>query len=891
MDDGIAITYDDFDARDVFVNRGNEREHFKQLLAAHRAAVAAGTRDPGETHAPRDNVMVFYGIGGYGKTRLSHQLEKDLKADALADNGGKRRGRKDRIVTARIDLASGWDFDGMLLCVRAQLTPLRRTLPAFDIAFRKYWTVAHPGDDLRNYINQHRMLHSLAGAVNLPDQLDTALQSAANALGEVSVIGAAAWQVVSMVSTAIRDKKDVRDAVTRCPDFPRLLETAHEPETVSQFPKLLAWELHHLRAQRPVTLVVFLDEFQRLADGSDRDLERFLQRMVWLMPNVFFVITGRDRLDWGDRRDSPRKLDFSGGRSWPGLARGTLEPPRQHLIEELSDADMDRFLQGKLRVTTPDGGEAPLIPEEIRRVIVGNAAGWPECLDVAVRLFIQIMRDGDTPTAADFAEGFAGLMKRIFEGLDTGEQAVIRAVSLLEGFDVSLAAAAAGVTEGTAASFVGRSLVREDPEGFWPYYLSEPVRRQVRKSDQTAGAWTANDWQSAAGRAVAVMGDQFIRARAAHDRLAVINYLNQSLRLAHEYDRELGWLTDAAYAYVEDYKWEPTLSPAVPDATATQDITSAAQALALALIAIRERQTVHRSTTLQKLQICRSAGVLSGPADDLVAYFCAECRRDLGHPEESEQMMAKLIGEGRPMNLQASEGVIYAQRRCGRLREARAGIERLPPSPVRSRLLGDVFWNQASLDAAGVAYADSRNRALHEDLFGQAAEAEASRAFALSFVGGDRARQSIKNARELLGAARIRWAQLQTENAELLLLAGGSDKFDGRYAAALDAGEQAGLSSIVAYAALVGAYDAVLRRDEEALARSRERLGQLVTEHQFRYLLEIVDFWWPGSGANSSQTQWPDGVQATARRWRNVVDARRVAGAVAAAAEHGPNGT
>ncbi|MER5359035.1 hypothetical protein [Streptomyces sp. NPDC002785] len=70
-------------------------------------------------------------------------------------------------------------------------------------------------------------------------------------------------------------------------------------EALSYYPHLLAWDLSRLPAKKAVTPVVLLDTFEDTADRH-RDLERLLQRLVWLMPNVFFILAGRSRLQWAD---------------------------------------------------------------------------------------------------------------------------------------------------------------------------------------------------------------------------------------------------------------------------------------------------------------------------------------------------------------------------------------------------------------------------------------------------------------------------------------------------------------------------------------------------------------------------------------------------------------
>ncbi len=62
--------------------------------------------------------------------------------------------------------------------------------------------------------------------------------------------------------------------------------------------------------------VVLLDTFEDIGDRTRRDLERLIQRMVWLMPNAFWVITGRSRLQWAHPA-LQGQLDYTGPTAWP----------------------------------------------------------------------------------------------------------------------------------------------------------------------------------------------------------------------------------------------------------------------------------------------------------------------------------------------------------------------------------------------------------------------------------------------------------------------------------------------------------------------------------------------------------------------------------------------
>lgn len=855
LDSGDAL-----DAVDVFVNRGAERKEFHAALKRHAEASARGENDP-SSRGPRKHVTVFFGAGGYGKSKLSERLEEDLVPEQEAGNRS--------LATARVRLDSGWDFETMLLAIRAGLRS-QGPFPAFDVVTSRYWE--QRGLEPRSAVLENKLLDRIAGAVDLPDQFSASMQEVASALVGVSVPGSTVASLLGTIFKYGRSKRRQRTLIDDCPDFLKLFENAGAEGAISHFPKLLAWELW----RRKIDLVVFLDEFEVLRQNEH--LEKYLNRLIWLMPNAFFLITGRDRLDWGED-DCPRTLPQIGSRKWLGLARGATEDPRQHLVDELSDEDAELFLRGKVLVAGADGGEPePAISSELRRVIVENAKGWPLYLDLAVGLFTELTDHGDEPSAADFEPGLDRLVTRVARDLSDREREVLRAMALLEGFDLELVAAIAGEPEGVAAGVEQRALVRSDPEGFWPLYLSDPVRKCIRNASTWEGSWTENDWRAGAERALSELGRRFERSRRDRDRQTLINYLNDGIRLAHDFDLETAWLSDAAHDYVADFVWEPTLAPEVPPVEKAEHITTAAHALGLALISIRSRQETHRATTRSELEICIDSGQLSGDARDLVAYFRAECLRDLGEAENARTAMQALIGPRRSMNLQATEGLIYTHRRNGLFATAQSVLADLPESALRWRLQGDLDWNHGRFGDAAESYAKSCDLAEEQGLSGQHAEAEASRAFALGFEGGRPAAESVERARELLKRARIAWGDLQTDNAELLLAAGTEADVGDRAAEAMRAGEGAGLSSITAYAALAAAFDAALQDDPERLAEARQVVFSLVGGRHFRYLLEIIDFWTEDADAGSDgeeAAEWIGDIHDVAARWRRVLADRR----------------
>ncbi|MFE0508850.1 hypothetical protein [Streptomyces sp. NPDC058964] len=89
--------------------------------------------------------------------------------------------------------------------------------------------------------------------------------------------------------------------------------------------------------------------------------------------------------------------------------------------------------------------------------------GLPLYLDLAVLRFLDIRRTGRTPTAADFGADFPALLTRTLADLTPDERHLLRAVSLLDAFNLPLATAAAGLSHLSApARLVERPFVRHN---------------------------------------------------------------------------------------------------------------------------------------------------------------------------------------------------------------------------------------------------------------------------------------------------------------------------------------------------------------------------------------------------------------------------------------------
>ncbi|MDX5569975.1 ATP/GTP-binding protein, partial [Streptomyces sp. ID05-04B] len=396
-----------FDVSEAFTDRNSQWVLVAAALEEHLLRVADGAFDVEDLEAPRTNLIVFHGVGGAGKSTLLRKIEAALSAAEQRPNQWGAPTWTQRLLPIRIDLArsasTGSDFERVILTIRLALAgALGRTLPSFDVALRHYWEQVHPGEPLDEYVRRTGLAGRFANM--LPQQLQAGVGEVAAALQLPGLVGSAAGQLTSALVQALRERQERAQALAGATRTAALLDATPDLEALSYYPHLLAWDLSRLPAKKRLTPVILLDTFEDTGDRH-RDFERLLQRLVWLMPNVFFVIGGRSRLPWADPA-LHGQLDWTGPTAWPGLTpssaavprpRAAVQAGRQHLIGDLSPEDCDDHLARRL---TLDG--QPLIGADIRAAITDRSHGLPLHLDLAVSRFLEIRRTGSTPTPADF---------------------------------------------------------------------------------------------------------------------------------------------------------------------------------------------------------------------------------------------------------------------------------------------------------------------------------------------------------------------------------------------------------------------------------------------------------------------------------------------------------
>ncbi|GAA3372616.1 ATP/GTP-binding protein [Streptomyces antimycoticus] len=871
-------------SNEAFTNRQIQWSLVATALEEHLRHTVDPAFDVEDLEAPRDNVLVFHGAGGIGKTTLSRKLEA-----ALADAGrrpaqwGAPTWSGERIWPVRIDLArsASTDFKRIVLTIRAALAELG-PLPAFDVALRRYWEHQHPGEPLEEYLHRGGLTSRFSRA--LPQQMQSALSDVAQALLLPGTVGSAVGQVTGSLVRALRERRQTVRALAGCARLADLLEAEPDLDTLSFYPHLLAWELAQLPADRKVTPVILLDTFEDTGDRH-RDAERLLQRLVWLMPNCFFVISGRNRLQWAD--DALQgQLDYTGPAAWPGLAARSGRPARatgqggarQHLIGDFSEQDCDTYLAHRL---THNG--RPLIGPDIRAVITQRSHGLPLHLDLAVARFLEIRRTGRTPTLADFDHTFPALIARTLSDLTVDERHVLRSASLLDAFDLDLATQAAGLAHQAAARrLVERPMITEDPHAIWPYHLHGAIRTALRADDHTEDHWTPADWHRAAERALAALGRQWQdTSTLLPSRTLLVACLRQGLRLARDHHlSDLGWLTEAAFAYTADSVWEPlappTHTPSPSPGTEPQPgPDTPADALAELLTAIARRQHEHRERTAERLTAVLSTGLLSGELTELALYYRAKAHKDLGRTDAAAHGMRQVADADGRLAPRAHRGLANLARIRGDFPTALAAIPTLGWKGRHHRVLAHIRWPHGDIDNAIAAFEAARTEAEQHNAPGERAIAQTLLALVTAFTDPHRADDELALAHQYLAPLDQRATTLYAHVAALLRDAGTDHDVTDRATMLRTEITVAGLAWLTPLLETALAFHHAVRDAPHDLTATLDRLREATANGDFTYYVDIATAMGNLPQPAGSTIQWLYDAHTVRERWRALVIARQ----------------
>ncbi|MCX6163614.1 MAG: tetratricopeptide repeat protein [Ignavibacteriae bacterium] len=354
-----------------------DREPF---LAAFHNALATKVKD-------EHKILVYYGVGGIGKTCLRKELCKRLETE------------KPDIVWTAIDFdnPSYREEESALFVLRNRLNEkFKINFPLFDIAYTIHWQKTHPQTPMTtdNF--------PLLSGVNIVTEI-------IRVVGEIPQIGFVPKLTKAFISDAnVFHKWWEKKGKKELANLPSL-----EPKDISnRMPMFLANDLKDFIVEKKKDAVLFLDTYEALWENLKTDIG-FFERDEWIrelishLPEVIWIICGREKLRWNEKDEE-----------W----NNHIE---QHLLGRLSDEDSAYFLKS-----------CGIEKTDVRNVIITASKGVPYFLDLAVDTYFEIqIRHQREPEAKDFAKTQQDVLERFLKYLDYTEIETLKILSVVRVWD------------------------------------------------------------------------------------------------------------------------------------------------------------------------------------------------------------------------------------------------------------------------------------------------------------------------------------------------------------------------------------------------------------------------------------------------------------------------
>lgn len=481
-----------------FTDRVMESEALLESLKVHRSAIDAGAID-GKS---MNNVLVFYGFGGVGKSALSRKLEQWISGGQGCAHWGPSPQDMNAVPVR-------WDLRDTEVLKNPVLFHLRLSeafekaevrAPLFDIGV----IAAVVKLNCRHSGEQNELL------ARVPERAEQLLQDLAPRISSAD-LGVSPERF--LVDLLLKEKTE------RFPQCPHLSETLsvimdgeadveHMRVVAILLGRLLTEDLKGTRPESRPLPVVFVDTFEMLDQRGNSGDEQVVNAIVGSLPQCLFVITGRTRVKWDEEDFS---LDYSGPEVWPSLARTHegQEEPRQHLVGSLAESDAYDLLKSYL--TNIGAPVSDAVCASLSRKV-----RLPIHIDAIRHLArrFALRNPGVALTAEDLSGDLKSVVERIMERCSAEEAQLLQAAAISDQFDAPLLAAMASVSVAVAERFMGSPLVqRVEGQQFFPFHLHDEVRALVRNAGhRVRHAWNTADRVSAAVRGLEQLAEQHRQA-------------------------------------------------------------------------------------------------------------------------------------------------------------------------------------------------------------------------------------------------------------------------------------------------------------------------------------------------------------------------------------------
>ncbi|MFE1245853.1 tetratricopeptide repeat protein [Fictibacillus sp. NPDC058756] len=341
-----------------------------------------------------NKVLTYYGVGGIGKSRLLRELyQKTNQIDSTAVKAiidfkeEKHRIPGEALIWLREELKKNYNIK----------------FSTFDLAYTIYWKKLNPQLSMKTNGNDLPFIEEGSFIGELVHQLEN--------------VPLAQWvpKTLKLINGMGKYKEIIQWWTGRGKDVMMQLQDMLPNQIEEMLSVFWAADLRDYIKDKNLSAVIFIDTYEALWEnkrqqGSFYERDSWARELVLQLPEVLWVICGREKIQWGKVNNAWNNEKY-------------LE---QHLIGELSKTDCHKFLQS-----------CGILNEEVRHTIIEASHGLPYYLDLMVDTY-NLITENSTPQPNDFSSTPQEILDRFLRYLELSEKETLKILSFARFWDIKL---------------------------------------------------------------------------------------------------------------------------------------------------------------------------------------------------------------------------------------------------------------------------------------------------------------------------------------------------------------------------------------------------------------------------------------------------------------------
>lgn len=333
-------------------------------------------------------ILVYYGIGGIGKSSLQNQLKKELM-----DNCPQAQ----YTFIDFIDPLFRNSYRAILELKRNIFGPKKMSFPHFDLAYSIYFKKKNP-----DYIFNKKKLPFESEASIVGDILGAF--DGFGIVGAVTGIVNKSYEMLSKIGLDKSIKKELE-----------LLENLTPFEIEQRLPAFFSYDLNVTLKKKILNLfVIFLDTYEAIwsydgSKGNKYSKDDWVRELVSHLPQCLFVISGREKIHW-------EEID----QDWDNYIE-------YHLLDCLHKDDAEEFLI-----------KCEIKNRAIRDKIIIASEGHPYHLDLSVDTYYELVNQDKEITLQQFGANRKEILNRFFTSLYSNEIEVLKVLAIPRYYNLNI---------------------------------------------------------------------------------------------------------------------------------------------------------------------------------------------------------------------------------------------------------------------------------------------------------------------------------------------------------------------------------------------------------------------------------------------------------------------